>query len=450
MKRILMWMILLYLRSLARLSLSLHKPTVIGIAGSVGKSSTRNAVFAGLKDHVKIMMIPGNSETGIPLGILGLPIDNYSASAWIFSLLKAPFGIFHIKDAKYLIVEMGIDEPFPPRNMEYLLSIVKPDISISLNISATHTEQFEVLLQEKQIGDDEKQEFLLNKLAEEDTKIITQSGCKTAVYNADDVYIKKIIETYRTNNQLQKFLTFGKNPDNTISYTGYKVSTEGTKFDYQIQHQTVSIFFQNMLLPQVYESVFAVALLAGSELSVNINDIAKSLEKNYKLPNSRSSMLEGINNSTIIDSTYNASKSATIPLLNMLHTLKKDTNRPTVFVFGDMRELGSVGKQEHEEVAHALPGIVDNLYLTGPLTKEFVLPIAEKAGMNVKWFKNALELGKFLSENMPNNALVLAKGSQNTIYLEEAVKQILKNKSDASNLCRQSAFWMKKKELSFI
>lgn len=395
------------------------------------------------------MMIPGNSETGIPLGVLGLPIDNYSAPAWLFSLLKAPFGIFHIIDAKYLIVEMGIDEPFPPRNMEYLLTIVKPDISISLNISATHTEQFEVLLKGKQINDNEKQEFLLNKLAEEDTKIITQSECKTAIYNADDVYIKNIIEKYRTNNPSQKFLTFGKNHDNTISYTGYTVSIEGTKFDYQIQNQNISIFFQHMLLPQSYESVFAATLLAGSELSININDIAKSLEKNYKLPYSRSSMLEGINGSIIIDSTYNASKSATIPLLNLLDTLKKDTNRPTVLVFGDMRELGTVGKQEHEEVARLMPGVVDILYLTGPLTREYVLPIAEKAGMHVKWFKNAVDLGRVLSQEVPKDALVLAKGSQNTIFLEEAVKQILKNKSDESNLCRQSPFWIKKKEIYF-
>jgi UDP-N-acetylmuramyl pentapeptide synthase len=183
--------------------------------------------------------------------------------------------------------------------------------------------------------------------------------------------------------------------------------------------------------------------------------------------------LTGINNAKIIDSSYNASKSAVIAFLEMMRELKKQTKRPIAFVFGDMRELGDEAKIEHEAVAQKLRGIVDYLYLVGPLTREFVLPHVDlhttdvalndsdeskkkennttiKQNNNselkeVRWFANAKYAGEYLKDNLPKNSLVLVKGSQNTIFLEETIKYILANKDDVKKLTRQSSFWMKTK-----
>src|SRR5579872_7300307 len=164
MRKLGIFFVLLYLRLLAKSALALHKPYVIGIAGSVGKSSTKNALMAILKDSYSCEAV-GNSETGIPLGILGIVPTSYSVSAWISMLLRAPIGIMHLKGIKYLVAEMGIDEPVPPKNMTYLLSILKPNIAVSLNVAigdATppHAMQFESILTSGQNFD--RHEALLN------------------------------------------------------------------------------------------------------------------------------------------------------------------------------------------------------------------------------------------------------------------------------------------------
>ena len=109
-----------------------------------------------------------------------------------------------------------------------------------------------------------------------------------------------------------------------------------------------------------------------------------------------------------------------------------------------MRELGDEAQSEHKEVAEKLIGIVDYLYLVGPLTREYVLPVVqqkESTFKEIRWFDNAKRAGEFMRDNLPKDALVLAKGSQNTIYLEEAIKDILADKKDAKNLCRQGDYW---------
>src|SRR6185295_19016849 len=89
-------LILWYLKWLAKLALAIHRPTIIGIAGSVGKSSTKQALFAMLKEYRPTDYTIGNSETGVPLGILGLDSEDYSVLNWVKVLLKCPLHIFHL------------------------------------------------------------------------------------------------------------------------------------------------------------------------------------------------------------------------------------------------------------------------------------------------------------------------------------------------------------------
>jgi UDP-N-acetylmuramyl pentapeptide synthase len=139
----------------------------------------------------------------------------------------------------------------------------------------------------------------------------------------------------------------------------------------------------------------------------------------------------------------------------MLKILKKATGRPILFLMGDMRELGQESQQEHEEVARAIVEVVDELYCVGPLTSEFVVPIVKetlgKQGktQKVEWYKNAIQAGLHLKEQLPAEAILLIKGSQNTLYLEEAIKFLLENQTDVRRLTRQDEYWMKTKQEYF-
>jgi len=458
MKNILAWPVLWYLRFWARFSLSLHKPTVIGIAGSVGKSSTRNALFAVLKDYAPTKVITGNSETGIPLGILGITPDDFSPAGWLKVLLQAPLGINYLTNTKYLIVEMGIDDPYPPKNMSYLLTIVRPDIAITLNISPTHTQQFEKTLREKQaryLSEEKKLDYLLKRIAQEDTKIITESGCRVGLYNADDPYIRERIDEYLIMHRNTTVLSFGKDVKNAISYAGYSVTLKGAQFSFLLQGGTrpekVSLFLGGYVLPKEYQEVIAASFLAAYQLGVPAAQMKTSFEHNFSLPKGRSTLLRGIKKSVLIDSSYNASPSAVSAFLDLIGTLRVQTKRPSVFIFGDMRELGAEAKEVHEQIARKIPATIDYVYLVGPLTQQYVLPILKRSRKlrELRHFSTSLQAGEYLKDNLPIESLVLIKGSQNTIYLEEAIKYLLLDTSDEQFLCRQEPHWQKLKTAFF-
>ena len=195
MRNYLIWRVLLYLRFWAKVALFIGRPYVIGIAGSVGKSSTRNALAAVLSEHFKTKVVAGNSETGVPLGILGLELSSYSNKEWLSLIYRSPRAILNLRKTQYLIVEMGIDDPYPPKNMSYLLTIVKPHMAIDLNATATHTMQFEKLLSRHT---KDSLEFILGKIADEDSKIITNGLTKVGIYNKDDLRLRERIEKKTT------------------------------------------------------------------------------------------------------------------------------------------------------------------------------------------------------------------------------------------------------------
>jgi UDP-N-acetylmuramoyl-tripeptide--D-alanyl-D-alanine ligase len=478
MKSILISFILFYLRFFAKRALKMHTPTVIGITGSVGKSSVRNAVYVILKEHFPTKIVKGNSETGLPLGILGLELHSLgfetlfaSLLDWLRIFLLAPFSIRNLVGTKYLVVEMGIDDPYPPKNMEYLLSIIKPHIAVFLNVTPVHTMQFEKLLsedQKKSFTEEQKLHFLLDKIAAEKAKIITQSGCSVAIINGDD---KRVIlacpESDPERASLARMtLTFGKEKNNTISYSKAATSVDGISFSYKTDKETIELKFPHFLFPKQYQQTFAATILVAKQTGLTNQQITDTITKHFHMPLGRSSMFDGINSSVIIDSSYNASRTAVEAFLDMVKELKTQTKREVVFVFGDMRELGNETASEHEKVAKKIIGIVDYLYCVGPLTQEYVLQVVDEYSSNevrssslrqpadrtikdLRWFANAKYAGEYLAAHMPEKSIVLVKGSQNTIFLEETIKYILKNKADQKNLCRQDDFWMHKKNAFF-
>ena len=439
-----MWPVLWYLRFFAKLSLSLNHPQVIiGVAGSVGKSSTRNALHALLQNSGKTVAV-GNSETGIPLGIVGISPKGFGVKDWLKMMFLTPLGIFHLKNTRFLIVEMGIDDPFPPKNMEYLLTIIKPHICLIINESAAHTQQFEKLLPDTNdsLTPTEKLDYLIKKIAEEDTKMITDQS-NVIIYNADNNYIHTALRQYLNSSLAVR--TFGKDSSHNMSYKSHVISEEGTEICVKRnKDEEISLSFP-YLLPKEYQEVLAAALLVAFEVLDKDEVYEKaipSLLTHFSLPKGRSSVFKGMYNTLLIDSTYNASKVSVLAFLDLVAELKKQSKRKIVFVFGDMRELGKEAKVEHEEVAKKIVGICDTVYCVGPLTKEFVIPYCKEKGVDTTWFESNVQLAGFLKKHIEKNSVVLFKGSQNTIFLEEAVKHLLEDKQDIRLLCRQDDYWL--------
>jgi len=241
-----------------------------------------------------------------------------------------------------------------------------------------------------------------------------------------------------------KQVSFGSKSSNVLSYAGYDVTLEKSVFDFDVKDERVHIELTGYVMPKEYREVFGAAILTAYTLGLSLDTIRDSIIKNHILPKGRASIFRGINDTVILDSSYNASRTSTLAFLTLVSELKQKMRRPVVFAFGDMRELGQEAEQEHIAVAERIPGVVDYLYCIGPLTKQFIVPFAEKAALQeVQWFENSRLLGSHLRAHLPNGAIVLVKGSQNQIFLEVAIKFILANEKDKEKLCRQEKHWNK-------
>ena len=119
------------LASLARTTIKKYKPTVIAVTGSVGKTSGRTAIFDVLKSTRRVWMAAKNfnNEIGVPLTILGIEHQGKNIVAWIWALKRAwlQLIVFTQRYPEILVLEYGVDRP---GDMDYLVSIARPDIAV--------------------------------------------------------------------------------------------------------------------------------------------------------------------------------------------------------------------------------------------------------------------------------------------------------------------------------
>ncbi len=446
MKKLLTRCVLSYLRFFAQIAVWRAHPHIIGITGSVGKTSTRDALYAVLKDSFSTYVIrKGNSETGIPLGLLGLSVHSLGFDSlhrrvkdWVRLILMVPLRTKYLTKYTHIIVEMGIDEPTPPKNMGYLLSIIKPDIGVFLNVYPVHAQQFE-----KVITPPITHHKIVHAIAQEKARLITDNPkCAFAVWNSDSEPITEILQ-----DTVIPHSTFGTT-DATITWKKYSADEHHSTFTFSHSAQgDIHVDIQGYLLPHGFQEVFASAMLVGEHLGLSYQDMTASLAKNFSLEPGRSSLFAGTADSILIDSTYNASPDATLQMLELAVSLKKSLDRPLVFVCGDMRELGKQSASEHTRVLEACKDDVDFLYTVGPLSRKYIFePLSGSTKVKTRAFDGPHEVGRYLKSTLPDKAIVLFKGSQNTIFLEEAIKYVLAHTKDSSRLPRQEAYWMRKKQ----
>ncbi|PJC42726.1 MAG: hypothetical protein CO040_02980, partial [Candidatus Pacebacteria bacterium CG_4_9_14_0_2_um_filter_36_8] len=229
-KNILLKLFLWYIKNLAKLQLRKTKPLIIGITGSSGKTSVLNAIEAVLKalPNKKISVShKANSELGLPLHILGITTQDFSIAAWSKIAFKAIWQLLvNWQPVDIYVAEMGVDSPFAPKNMSYLLSFLKPQIGIFLNAEAVHSEAFDSLV--KEIDQNKKKQAVVHAIAQEKGKLITslpKNGF--AILNRDDSEVSVF-----SNKTKAQVLFFGqKNKEDEGAFLiNWQTSFEGTKF----------------------------------------------------------------------------------------------------------------------------------------------------------------------------------------------------------------------------
>jgi UDP-N-acetylmuramoyl-tripeptide--D-alanyl-D-alanine ligase len=419
------------LRIESRLVLWKYKPKIIAITGSVGKTSTKDAVFAVFSgiSYVRKSEKSYNSEIGLPLTILGCPNGWNNPLTWILNILKGIWlFIWPHKYPKWLVLEVGIGKP---GDMRRTASWLKTDAVIITAIGETpvHIEFF----------DSHKH------LVEEKSGLIkTLKKDGLLVLNNDDEAVSGMKE--KTKNRV---ITFGFKEDADIRGSSDSIlyNNEGIP-----EGLTFRIDEEGRSLPVVIEGVFGKnhiyaslgALTLSSGLKLNMLEAINRL-KNYSVPPGRMRLLKGINESFILDDTYNSSPFACEFALKTLGEVKSSGRK--IAVLGDMLELGRHTEEAHKNIGKIAQENADVLIVVGPRAEK-IKEGAVEAGMDIKKifnFLNSNEAGEFLKTFIQKNDFVLIKGSQG-MRMERTVEAILQDKENKSQLLvRQDDEWLKKK-----
>lgn len=408
------------LRIFAKLYLIKNNPEIIGITGSVGKTTTKKAVSLLVSGKYKTnnsYESGYNTEIGIPLFILNqkVPDKNY---LWPIVIIKSFFSIFDKKRIEKLVIEMGTDKP---GEIAHLLFLIKPKISIVTSIGYAHIEQFKTL----------------ENTLKEKGQIVEQLPEKgTAILNFDDNLVMKLKDKTKA-----KIMTFGFSKQADVYVESVQTSISGTRVKIKTNKGIVNLFLNTIGDHMVY-SILA-SICCGLIYNYSIKEIEEFLS-GFKSVKGRMNLIKGIKESYIIDDSYNASPASVIEALK---TLSKIAPKRRVAVLGTMNEMGEEFESAHKYIGGKAKELIDVLIGVGH-GGEIIIQEAEKQGLdkkNIYWFNGSKETGEKLKDVIHKNDTLLFKGSQNNVRLERAIVKIMENPDDAENiLVRQGKFWDKK------
>lgn len=398
---------------------------IIGITGSSGKTSTRLAVSRILSTRgIVKQSIHANSPVGIALNILGLTPSTYSLLDWLRLIILAPIQARrHREYFDYYVVEYGIDGPDEPDDMATLLKIVKPNIAVVLGASLAHTKSFDKLV--KDTLPKRRRDKLVSLIAREKmllAKSLSKRG--VAILNIDQAEIAKNKGEIKS-----RIMTIGKSRSADLMI----IDSKHLRYNSHVYELTMSQIF-----PDSYSYTFAASLAVGASMGIPLSTSINAM-KDYESPPGRLRIFKGIRQSTIIDSSYNASPSSMQDCLKYLESIAK--RKYKLAVIGDMNEQGSNTKFAHKDLSVWIRQYADEAILFGPNTNRFTLPLLQKHGYPCRHFETMSDLNGYLTTHLQKDSFVLVKASQNGMYLERAVQVLLVDREDVKRLARRGPFW---------
>lgn len=420
----------------AKRVLNKYKPKIVAVTGSVGKTSTKDAIYTVLSaDYtVRKSQKSFNSEIGVPLTILGLPNGWSNPFIWIRNMIEGLIlTVFTFVYPEWLVLEVGADRP---GDIEKISKWLKPDVAVITRFGdvPVHVEFFD------SIEDLVKEKGFIALALKKDGVL---------VYNSDDERIRKFAEgidrrkvAFGMNQDSEVFgshveIMYGLLENSEISFplgTIFRADYNGSSIPLRV-HGAVGVQHVYPIL-----GAFAVAVSLG----MNPVTISQALEKHVP-PRGRMNLVSGEKSTLIIDDTYNSSPIAVHEGLQVLKHLACPGRK--IAVLADMLELGQYSVDEHKKVGAEAYKCVDILVCVGVRSRA-TAESALSAGMsekNVFQFDKSIEAGEFLEDEIIKAGdIIFIKGSQ-SMRMEKVVEEIMAHpEKKADLLVRQDVQWMAK------
>jgi UDP-N-acetylmuramyl pentapeptide synthase len=419
------------LRLEARLILKKYKPHIIAITGSVGKTSTKDAIFevVAATAYTRKSEKSFNSEIGLPLTVLGRPNAWSNPLKWMENLFDGL--VLFVSSQRYpdwLVLEIGADRPGDISSLAAWLAI---DIVVITRLPEVpvHVEFFD----SPQAVKDEKAS-IINALKPQGALILF----------ADD---KEVVSLRKRAPQAQ-VVTFGFAEDADVrahtveilsdEHTGQPV---GMRARIAIAGESGMIEIKGTLGAHALLPALA-ALGVARAMGKTCSEALMSL-KHYDPPRGRMHIIEGEKKTCIIDDTYNSSPAAVHAALETFEILP---GRRKIAVLGDMLELGRHSVEEHRKAGAMSAHCVDLLVTVGFRARD-IAQGALDSGMpesQILQFERADAASRELKNLTKPGDILLIKGSQ-SMRMEKIVEELMLDPAHAPDLLvRQDDEWKRK------
>ncbi len=342
---------------------------VIGITGSVGKTTSKEIIASVLASRAETLKSEGNynNEIGLPLTLLRLNSAH-----------------------KYVVLEMGM---YDLGEIALLAEIGQPQVGVVTNVGPSHLERLGTI------------ERIAQAKSELPRALPAAADGGVAILNADDARVRAMEKVTQA-----RVFTYGLSQDADVwadAITGEGL--EGIRF--RLHHGRDSIYLRVPMLGRhsVHTALCATAVGLVEELSWE-EIIGGLRDQTVQL---RLTAVAGPHGSTILDDTYNASPDSSVAALNLLAELEGRK----IGVLGDMYELGRYEKEGHKLVGRRARDVVDVLVTVGPLGR-LIGEEAIQGGMDpnvvyqVETKEEAIDLVRSLIQPSPVGDKILIKGSR--------------------------------------
>lgn len=377
--------------------LNTYKPTLIGIAGSIGKTTAKLAAAQAIgKDRsVYIPVQPYNNPLGVALGILG--VDKYpNALSWPSLLARSMVREVLEKEADTVILELGANRP---GEMDFLAQKLPLDVGIVTNVGTHNTNLY----------------GSKNDVAHELTSLVTSLNTNgIAILNIDDPLVASMAR-----HTSARVITFGRQEGADIyirrmerlKHAGFacEISSYGRSHEIHLRH----------IIGRHQISAILSAIALAQALGVNINDAIERLQ-NFVPPEGRLSLLNSPKGYRVLNDTYDATPESMLSSLETLRAIPADRK---IAILGDIANLGGQAHSSHKrigkyagEVAHMIIGIGDYMRLANV---EAVM-----VGADVHHFQQSADAGKWIGDYLESGDLVLVSGSRD-MKMNKVIESLL-------------------------
>lgn len=424
MKNILKPIIVFILAFLSKAVLRRYRPQIVMVTGSVGKTSTKDAVASALQArfYVRKSEKSFNSEFGVPFTILGVENPWNNPFAWL-SVFKSALALLLLPNhyPNMLVLEVGADRP---GDLAKILKIAipnavvvtrLPDIPVHVEAYAcpesVREEEFSIayaLGASAPLIIPDNDACATESAARTPASVISYGCTESATVRASDIH-------------------FYEEKNGKVSGMAAKISVGGKEGECVV----TGAVGKTQILP------IAAALATAHAFDIPFSEAITAIES-YEAPPGRGRLLAGKNGSIIVDDSYNSSPVAVEEALATLKTFPHAKRR--IAILGDMLELGRYSVVEHERIAGLAGESADVIAAVGIRARAFV---AAPGKAEISHFDNSRVAAVALANFVQDGDVVLVKGSQ-SIRMERIVEALLADKADVTKLVRQEKKWKQK------